>query len=202
MPEPTTHAPKTFDELKELLKDDDKVKVAGMSSYMPISVALPRFARIRAHTTGVDVDGVLRGKFMSKNKFLSIVKSDGFGFCSVIFGWDSEYSPCRRNAALRLTPVHDKSYNSELLVSNSGNGWRDLTAKVDLSTFRRLPWERNLPFFLVNFIVPEDGSKLSADPRSLLNDVLEKGKKLGYKALSGAEFEVCLSAKKPCQGLS
>lgn len=27
---------------------------------------------------------------MSKDKFLSAAKSDGFGFCSVIFGWDSE----------------------------------------------------------------------------------------------------------------
>lgn len=36
---------------------------------------------------GVDVDGQLRGKLMAKKKFLSVV-SDGFGFCSVIFGWD------------------------------------------------------------------------------------------------------------------
>jgi glutamine synthetase len=36
------------------------------------------------------VDGVLRGKIMSKNKFLSIAKGDGFGFASVVFGWDSE----------------------------------------------------------------------------------------------------------------
>jgi hypothetical protein len=38
---------------------------------------------------------------MSKSKFLSAVKSDGFGFCSVVFGWDRAYgfvilhnSPC------------------------------------------------------------------------------------------------------------
>ena len=43
----------------------------------------------------MDVDGVLRGKFMSKDKFLSIVRSDGFGFCSVIFGWDSASSVLR-----------------------------------------------------------------------------------------------------------
>lgn len=32
---------------------------------------------------GIDVDGVLRGKFMSKAKFLSAAKTE-FGFCSVI----------------------------------------------------------------------------------------------------------------------
>lgn len=37
------------------------------------------------------MDGVLRGKIMSQSKFLSAVKSDGFGFCSVIFGWDSAF---------------------------------------------------------------------------------------------------------------
>lgn len=52
------------DELPSLLADDDCVKVAG-----------------------VDVDGVLRGKLISKDKFLSIAK-DGFGFASVLFAWD------------------------------------------------------------------------------------------------------------------
>lgn len=37
---------------------------------------------------GVDLDGILRGKYMAKDKFFSAVKN-GFGFCSVIFGWDS-----------------------------------------------------------------------------------------------------------------
>lgn len=60
-PSPTAGAVKTLDELKTLLKDDRKVKVAG-----------------------VDVDGVLRGKIMSKDKFLSACKAEGFGFCSVV----------------------------------------------------------------------------------------------------------------------
>ena len=35
-----------------------------------------------------DVDGVLRGKYMSKDKFFSALES-GFGFCDVVLGWDS-----------------------------------------------------------------------------------------------------------------
>lgn len=35
----------------------------------------------------VDIDGVLRGKYVSKNKFLSASKK-GLAFCSVVFGWD------------------------------------------------------------------------------------------------------------------
>jgi glutamine synthetase len=34
-----------------------------------------------------DVDGVLRGKYISSEKFLSVAKSH-LGFCDVIFGWD------------------------------------------------------------------------------------------------------------------
>ncbi|ORX41117.1 hypothetical protein BD324DRAFT_575254 [Kockovaella imperatae] len=123
--------------------------------------------------SGVDVDGVLRGKIMSKSKFLSAVKSDGFGFCSVIFGWD----------------IHDAPYHKELLVSNKANGYRDLIAKIDLSTYRRLPWERNIPFFLCSFVDPETSSPLDVDPRSLLQGVIGQAEELGYKAMAGAEFE-------------
>lgn len=55
----TAAAPTTHAELVELLKDDTKVQVAG-----------------------VDVDGLLRGKIMHVDKFLSAAKGDGFGFCS------------------------------------------------------------------------------------------------------------------------
>ncbi|GIS76289.1 MAG: hypothetical protein CM1200mP12_20080 [Gammaproteobacteria bacterium] len=35
-----------------------------------------------------DIDGVLRGKYMHVDKFLKSIES-GYGFCDVIFGWDS-----------------------------------------------------------------------------------------------------------------
>src|SRR5438552_12190867 len=35
-----------------------------------------------------DVDGVLRGKYLHRDKFLSALEK-GFGFCDVIVGWDS-----------------------------------------------------------------------------------------------------------------
>lgn len=60
---------------------------------------------VRVKVAGVDLDGILRGKVMAKSKFLSILES-GFGFCSVIFGWD----------------MHDKTYAEELNISNAANG--------------------------------------------------------------------------------
>ncbi|WVQ86058.1 hypothetical protein IAT38_008226 [Cryptococcus sp. DSM 104549] len=149
-PSPTDNAPTNLDELKELLKNDTKVKVAG-----------------------VDVDGILRGKIMSKSKLLSAVKSDGFNFCSVIFGWD----------------MHDQTYSNELLVANWDNGYRDLVAVIDLTTYRRLKWEKDIPFFLCKFIVPETGEILPVDPRSLIEKVSKEAEEMGYRCMSGAEFE-------------
>ena len=35
-----------------------------------------------------DIDGILRGKYMSRSKFLSSL-TGGYGFCDVVLGWDS-----------------------------------------------------------------------------------------------------------------
>ena len=137
----------TYKDLPELLKNDVGVKVAGM-----------------------DIDGILRGKLMSKKKFLSIAES-GFGFCSVIFGWD----------------MHDQTYHKELKISNAENGYRDILAEVDLSSYRRIPWENNVPFFMVSFREP-DGESLSACPRSLLERASAKFEAKNVGPMAGGEF--------------
>jgi glutamine synthetase len=78
----------------------------------------------------------------------------------------------------------------EQLVSNKGNGYRDLLAIIDLSSYRRLVWEKNMPFFLVSFVDPETGKPLPVDPRSALKSVLDKMEAKGWQGMSGAEFEV------------
>ncbi len=117
---------------------------------------------------GIDVDGMLRGKLVSKKKFLSIAQ-DGFGFCSVIFGWD----------------MHDMTYMRELKVSNKENGYRDILAIPDLSSFRRIPWENNVPFFLVSFFDPDTKEPVPACPRGLLKAQLAKFGANGQGAMAG-----------------
>ncbi|KJZ70550.1 hypothetical protein HIM_10053 [Hirsutella minnesotensis 3608] len=121
---------------------------------------------------GIDVDGILRGKIVSKKKFLSIAEA-GFGFCSVIFGWD----------------MHDQTYMRELGVSNAANGYRDMLAIPDLDTFRRIPWENDVPFFLVSFFDPETRKPIAACPRGLLKTQLDRLRARGYGAMAGAEYE-------------
>ena len=139
----------TLHNVEEALKNDTKIKLAG-----------------------VDVDGMLRGKLISKKKFLSVVK-DGFGFCSVIFGWD----------------MHDMTYFRELKISNKENGYKDLIAKIDLSSYRRIPWEDNVPFFLVSFYDPDTGLSVSACPRSVLRRAVAGLEEAGYQAMAGGTSE-------------
>lgn len=148
MSSPTSDIQVTLANAAEILQNDTKVKVAG-----------------------IDVDGQLRGKLMAKKKFLSIL-SDGFGFCSVIFGWD----------------MHDQTYFKELAISNKENGYRDIVAVPDLSSFRRIPWENNVPFFLVSFFDPETRQPVCACPRGLLKTVLGKAEAAGYNAMAGGMY--------------
>lgn len=147
----------TLENVAEILKNDTKVKLAG-----------------------VDVDGQLRGKLISKKKFLSIA-ADGFGFCSVIFGWD----------------MHDRTYFKELAISNKENGYRDLVAVPDLSSFRRIPWENDIPFFLVSFFDPETKAPVCACPRGLLKTALSKVEAAGYRAMAGGRSIALLDFPGP-----
>lgn len=91
--------------------------------------------------------------------------------------------------------MHDKTYEPELLVSNSGNGYRDLLAQIDFQSFRRIPWEKNpqspkgTPFFFVSFVYPESKEPVEPCPRGLLDLQVEKVAERGWKAMAGAEYE-------------
>jgi hypothetical protein len=83
--------------------------------------------------------------------------------------------------------MHDQTYFKELAISNKENGYRDLIAVPDLSSFRRIPWEDNVPFFLISFLDPDTKATLSACPRSLLKRAVGKLKENGYGAMAGGE---------------
>lgn len=117
-----------------------------------------------------DIDGVLRGKYIHRDKFLNAVDG-GLGFCDVIFGWDSS----------------DKCYeNSELTGWHTG--YPDAKARIDLSTFRRIPWENNVPFFLGDFS-KDPKYEAGICPRSLLKRVAAQCESMGFTPLFSQEFE-------------
>lgn len=117
-----------------------------------------------------DMDGILRGKYVSAEKFLSIAEN-GLGFCDVIFGWD----------------CGDMAYDN---VQYTGwhTGYPDAPATIDLSTFRKIPWEDGLPFFLGDMAV-EDGQSNLICPRQLLKKITRDAEKQGFMPVFAEEFE-------------
>jgi len=86
--------------------------------------------------------------------------------------------------------MHDSVYTRELAISNKENGYCDLLASIDLSTFRRIPWENNVPFFLVSFFDPKTSASICADPRGVLRKAVDNAATHGMECISGVEFEV------------
>jgi glutamine synthetase len=117
-----------------------------------------------------DVDGVLRGKYLHKDKFFSAAEG-GFGFCNVVFGWDAG-DVCYDNSA----------------YTGWQSGYPDAMARVDLATMRRVPWDGDIPFFLADFVDAE-GGPLGVCPRQLLKGVLARAQAAGFTAKCGLEFE-------------
>ena len=116
-----------------------------------------------------DIDGVLRGKMVSTEKFLKALNSD-VGFCNVIFGWD----------------INDACYdNTE--VSGWHTGYPDSFATIDPATYRKIPWEDNKPFFLADFSESRDMKEVC--PRSLLKKIRDEATELGFTPKFSAEYE-------------
>ncbi len=114
-----------------------------------------------------DTDGILRGKYMSKEKFYSALDS-GFGFCDVVLGWDSK----------------DQLYDN---VSYTGwhTGYPDASTRIIPESCRDLPFENEGLFFLAEFT----NEAAAICPRALLKRVLLEAQKMGYTAHAAFEYE-------------
>jgi len=126
----------------------------------------------KAKLGGFDVDGVLRGKYVSLDKFWGVAES-GLGFCDVIFGWDSA----------------DALYDNAS-VTGWHTGYPDAHATVDLSTYRRIPWEEATAAFLLDFEMP-------VSPRGVLQKVEQKARAMGFSVKCASEYEFFLFKETP-----
>lgn len=122
-----------------------------------------------------DVDGVMRGKYMSREKFLSALDA-GFGFCDVVLGWDSQ----------------DKLYDNVKFT-----GWHtaypDAPARVVPESCREVAGEPGTLLFLLELAPPAD----ALCPRGVLRRVLEKARGMGFEARAALEYELFLFDETP-----
>ncbi len=125
-----------------------------------------------------DIDGILRGKVIHRDKFFSVLEN-GFGFCDVVFGWDSG----------------DVAYDNTTFTGWH-SGYPDANAKIDVSTFRKVPWDNDIPFFLADF-VDENGKPSHVCPRNLLKKIREQSITAGFNPVFSQEFEWFNFAETP-----
>ncbi len=122
-----------------------------------------------------DTDGVLRGKYLSRDKFLAALDKN-LGFCDVILGWDS---------------------NDQLYDNTKFTGWHtaypDATVRVLPGTQRDIPFEPKTALFLGEFAGPAE----SVCPRGTLRRVLERAETMGYRVSAAAEFEFFVFEETP-----
>src|SRR5438034_11832691 len=119
---------------------------------------------------GFDIDGVGRGKYVSLDKLFTVAES-GFGFCDVLFGWDSA----------------DEMYDRPGFTG-ADSGYPDLLARVDLDTLRFIPWEPGVALFLIDFH-QSDGQPLPVGPRQGLRRVLAPARTAGLHGRAASQYE-------------
>jgi glutamine synthetase len=136
----------------------------------PALQAVRKGGRQKVKVACSDIDGILRGKYLHIDKFEGAAQS-GFGFCDVVFGWDSS-DQCYDNAQ----------------VTGWQHGFPDALARLDLDTHRNVPWDDGIDFFLGEFI-NADGTPYPVCPRQTLKRVLKRAEKAGFQVMTGMEYE-------------
>jgi len=104
---------------------------------------------------------------------------NGLGFCDVIFGWDAG----------------DTVYNNAK-YTGLHTGYPDSPARIDTGTFRKVPWENEIPFFLGDLYDPK-GNPSPVCPRQLLKQLIAEANKEGYSPVFSQEFEWFNFAETP-----
>ena len=131
-----------------------------------------------------DIDGVLRGKYVSLDKLGSLLAKGG-GFCDCVFGWDMDdqlYEPEPTTAdATAITGWH--------------SGFPDARYRLIAASERTLP-DDGTPHFIGEF-ADDDGGDHPVCPRSLLRRVLARATAAGLTTLAGFEYELFVFKETP-----
>ncbi|MGQ0664992.1 MAG: glutamine synthetase family protein [Pseudomonadota bacterium] len=122
-----------------------------------------------------DIDGVLRGKYLGRDKFFSALDS-GFGFCDVVLGWD----------------ISDQLYDN---VAYTGwhTAYPDAAVRVLPESCRELPGEDGMLFFLCEFAAAAE----AICPRATLRRVIDKARAMGFEPWSAFEYEFFVFEETP-----
>ena len=122
-----------------------------------------------------DLDGVLRGKYVAREKFFSGLEN-GLGFCDVVLGWD----------------VDDQCYDN-VKFTGWHTGFPDAPVRIVPESCRELPFEEGMLFFLCEFAPPAD----SLCPRGVLRRVIDRARNMGFSSYCAFEYEFFVFEETP-----
>lgn len=124
-----------------------------------------------------DIDGVIRGKYLSLDKFKALL-ADGGGFCDCVFGWDAD----------------DQLYDGDG-YTGWHSGFPDARYRLLTSTERWLA-DENCPYFVGEFVGEHDAPHPLC-PRTLLRQTLARLAERGLTLKSGFEYEFFVFEETP-----
>jgi len=121
-----------------------------------------------------DIDGVMRGKYLQRDKFISALES-GFSFCDVVLGWD----------------IKDQLYDNTQFTGWH-TGYPDAQVRILPDSCRELPFEDSL-LFIAEFSHAAE----SVCPRAVLRRVLQRAADMGFMVDAALEYEFFLFNETP-----
>ncbi len=122
-----------------------------------------------------DNDGVMRGKYMSKSKFIASLEK-GFAFCDVVLGWD----------------VKDQLYDNAK-YTGWHTGYPDAPVRILPHTCRDVIGEEWMLLFIAEFAEEAE----AVCPRGTLRRVIEKAESMGFNPFAALEYEFFLFKETP-----
>jgi len=122
-----------------------------------------------------DNDGVMRGKYMSREKFFSSLDK-GFAFCDVVLGWDSK----------------DQLYDN-IEYTGWHTGYPDAPVRILPHSCREIPFEEDMLLFIAEFADQAE----SICPRAALRRVIDKATAMGLDPFAALEYEFFMFDETP-----
>ena len=124
-----------------------------------------------------DIDGIMRGKYLRKEKFFSALDK-GLAFCDVVLGWDSS-DQLYEGVGVEFTGWH--------------TGYPDAPVKILPGSCRDIPFEPGMLLFLCEF----DGDAAALCPRNVLRKTIERATNMGFTVHAAFEYEFFLFNETP-----
>ena len=122
-----------------------------------------------------DLDGVMLGKYMKREKFIAAL-TDGFSFCDVVLGWD-----CK-----------DRLYDNTR-YTGWHTGYPDAPMRIVPETCREVINEKDMLLFLCEFV--DEAQTIC--PRGVLKRVITKAADMGFTTKAACEYEFFLFNETP-----